>query len=159
MVFLRPDYETAVLGVASCNKRLKDRYDRCTSNLRTKDRRFIGVLFAAIAFGATACSHRATPQELADQMTRAVYAGDAAAVRSRFNDAVKPSVTPQSVSDVSARMHKYGEYRGLSEVAEIPKARRYDFEAEFATGTMLVQLKLDANGAIAAYRVVPNEAR
>ena len=115
------------------------------------------ALLAALAFVTSGCARHLTPPALADAMTRAVYAGDAAAARSKFIEALRPSVTPQSVSVVSARMHRYGEYHRLSQVSEIPAQRRYDFEAEFDRGTMLIQLKLASDGSISAYRVVPNE--
>jgi hypothetical protein len=99
------------------------------------------------------------PRTLVDRVTRAVYAGDYAATRGLFDDALRPQVTPQSVADVGGRMRRYGEYRGVTMISEISPRRRYDFEAAFTGGSMLIQVRFDPNGRLAAYRAIPNGAR
>jgi hypothetical protein len=113
------------------------------------------VALAVLATAACAASNK--PLALADRLTRAAYTGDVATIRSTLAPNVRTRVTPASVAQLKARMRRYGTYEGLRSVSEIPAERRYDFEAEFTTGSMLVQLRLDEHGAVAAYRVIPNE--
>lgn len=120
--------------------------------------RRLAVLVAAVAIGSGCGPKKPQPLELVDRATRAVYSGDYNGTRRLFDDALRPSVTPASVSALSLRMHRYGGYRGVTLVSEIAPKRRYDFEAAFERGSMLVQVRFDPDGTFAAYRVIPNEA-
>ena len=98
--------------------------------------------------------------ELADFTTRAVYDADVARATTYFDARLRSSVTPRSVTDVSKLMHRYGSYQGVAQQIEISKNARYDFEALFSQGSMLVQMRLGKGGkTITAFRLVPNEGR
>ena len=109
----------------------------------------------AVAFGAAACAHRTEPLALASQTTKAVYDADYAATTANFDDALKAQVTTDSLRQLSAKMHALGAYRFLKQTSADPDKGRYDYEAAFDKGTMLVELRVDPDQKIAAYRVVP----
>ena len=109
----------------------------------------------ALAVAAVACASGDEPLKLAAQTTRGVYDADYAATTARFDDALKTQVTDASLRQVSAQMHALGAYRFLRQTSADPDKRRYDYEAVFDKGTMLVELRLDADQKIGAYRVVP----
>ena len=52
-------------------------------------------------------------------------------------------------------MHALGAYRFLKQTSADPDKGRYDYDAAFDKGTMLVELRMDPDQKIAAYRVVP----
>jgi hypothetical protein len=107
----------------------------------------------ALAIAACGCAHRATPQDLADATTRAVYAADYDTTTANFDDALRSQVTRKSVGDLSDRMHAYGTYHGLKETAADQSAGRYQYEASFDKGPIAVLLRVDPDGKIAAYRI------
>ena len=106
-------------------------------------------------------AHRTpSPRELADFTTRAVYDADVPRTATYFDSGLRSAVTPQSVAAVSKIMHRYGSYQGVAQAIEISKNARYDFEAQFSEGSMLVQMRLgEAGKTITAFRLVPNERR
>jgi hypothetical protein len=119
----------------------------------------VALAAIAIAVAATACAQtRPEPLALADQTTRAVYAADYDGTTASFDDALKAEVTRASIGQLSDRMHALGAYHGLKQTAADPDKGRYDYEAAFDKGTMLVELRIDPNQKIAAYRVVPQPA-
>jgi hypothetical protein len=121
-------------------------------------RRTFGALAVAAVCGCA--RHDPTPAELADFTTRAVYEADAPRASTYFDARLRATVTPQSVAAVSKLMHRYGAYEGLAQTIEISKDARYDFEAQFSRGSMLVQMRLGKAGkTITAFRLVPNEQR
>jgi hypothetical protein len=98
--------------------------------------------------------------DLADFTTRAVYDADVARTTTYFDARLRSTVTPESVAAVSKLMHRYGSYQGVAQQIEISKNARYDFEALFSEGSMLVQMRLgDAGKTITAFRLLPNERR
>lgn len=109
----------------------------------------------ALAVAAVACAHRTEPLALASKTTQAVYDADYAATTANFDAALKAQVTTGSLRQLSAQMHGLGAYRFLTQTSADPDKGRYDYEAAFDKGTMLVQLRLDPDQKIAAYRVVP----
>ena len=109
----------------------------------------------ALAIAACGCAHTATPQELADATTRAVYDADYDRTTAGFDDALKTQVTRASVGQLSDRMRALGAYRGLRETARDPAKNRYDFEAAFDKGTMAVMIRVDPDSKLAAYRIAP----
>lgn len=121
-------------------------------------RRLVGALAVAVACGCA--RHDPTPLELADFTTRAVYDADVPRATKYFDARLRSTVTPQSVADVSRLMHRYGSYQGVAQQIEISKNARYDFEALFSEGSMLVQMRLGEGGkTITAFRLLPNEGR
>lgn len=122
-------------------------------------RRLAGAfVLAAAAHGCA--GHSLSPQELADFTARAVYDGDVPRTATYFDARLRSTVTPQSVDAVSKMMHRYGSYQGVAQAIEISKDARYDFEAQFSDGSMLVQMRLgEAGKTITAFRLVPNDRR
>ena len=112
----------------------------------------------ALAIAAYGCAHHDDPLALASDTTRGVYDADYAKTTEHFDAALKLQVTPASLKTLAGQMHALGVYRGLTQTASEPDKQRYDFEAQFDKGAMLVQLRLDPSGRIGAYRVVPEVA-
>ena len=123
------------------------------------------VAHAAVALAIAACgcaAHHDDPQVraqvFADETTRGVYDGDYARTTEHFDAALKLQVTRGTIGQLSDQMHTLGAYRGLKLAASDPDKGRYDYEAAFEKGTMLVQLRLDATQHIGAYRVAPQSS-
>jgi opacity protein-like surface antigen len=110
----------------------------------------------ALAVAAVACAQPHTdPLALADQTTQGVYNADYDATVARFDDALKAQVTRASIGQLSDQMHALGAYHGLKQTNADPDKGRYDFEAAFDKGKLLVELRVDPDQKIGAYRVVP----
>jgi hypothetical protein len=110
----------------------------------------------ALAVAAVACAQpRNDPLALADQTTQGVYNVDYDATVARFDDALKGQVTRASIGQLSDQMHALGTYHGLKQTSADPDKGRYDFEAAFDKGTLLVELRVDPDQKIGAYRIVP----
>ena len=116
---------------------------------------YVAVAAIALAVTAVACASRTDPLALAAQTTRGVYDADYAVTTASFDDALKAQVTAASLRQVSAQMHALGAYRLLRPTSADPDKHRYDYEAVFDNGTMLVQMRLDPDQKIGAYRIVP----
>lgn len=112
----------------------------------------------AIALALSACGG-SSPQKLADDTTRAIYAGDQSGTVANFDDQLKPQVTRAQVGAISDAMHMLGDYKGLQMLDHDGNSGRYDFVANFDKGTMLVMLRMDTNGRIGAYRVSPTQGQ
>jgi hypothetical protein len=112
-----------------------------------------------LEIAAAGCAqHTADPQALADETTRGVYDVDLARATAYFDDALKTQVNRASVGQLSDQMHALGTYRGLKQVAAEPSKGRYDYEAAFDKGTLLVQIRIDPDQKLGAYRIVPTPA-
>lgn len=129
---------------------------------RSGMKRVLGVACGVLILGVfclSDCGNKRgagnTETTLADQVTRAVYNNDMAGVTSNFNGNLASQVTRASVGTLSDKMHALGNYQSLTETATDIPSRRYSFDAKFDKGDMTIGLRLDANGKIAAYRVVP----
>ena len=109
----------------------------------------------ALAFAACGCTRHDDPLALASDTTRAVYDADYAKTTEHFDPALKLSATPVSLRALSAKMHEFGAYRGLTQTTSDAGRQRYEFDASFDTGVMLIQLRLDPDGKIGAYRAIP----
>lgn len=94
-------------------------------------------------------------QGTANAITQAAYNNDLQGVTSSFDDALKPHVTHASVGAIADKMHALGNYQGLTFVAIDPTKNEYTFRAQFSKGAMNVVERLDADGKVAAYRVIP----
>lgn len=105
---------------------------------------------------AACAPHKAdSPTELADRLTRAVYANDFDTTLSSFDDATKRAVTRTDLGALSDRMHALGTLKSVTERSGSADTGRYEFEAAFTSGTLLVQMRLNPSGLVGAYRVVP----
>jgi len=87
-----------------------------------------------------------------------IYSGDVHATQALFDADVRRTITDDSVKQLSSLMHAFGDYLGVMQIAAMSD-RRYDLEAQFAHGSMLVQLRLDPAGKLAALHIVPNVPR
>jgi hypothetical protein len=118
-------------------------------------RNLVAHAAVALAIVACGCARHDDPAVLADATTRGVYDVDYARTTERFDDALKAQVTRASIGQLADQMHALGTYRGLKQTSSDPDKGRYDFEAAFEKGTMLVELRVDPDQKIGAYRVVP----
>jgi hypothetical protein len=91
----------------------------------------------------------------ADEVIRFIYAGDVRNTQQLFEADVRRTITPDSVNQLSSLMHAFGDYLGVTQISATSD-RRYDLEAQFAQGSMLVQLRLDPAGKVAALHIIPN---
>ncbi len=97
----------------------------------------------------------ASEQKLADSVTRAVYDNNMSGVVENFDDSLKKDVTRTQIAALSDAMHNLGDYKGLDPTSNDTINKRYEFQAKFDKGTMIVQMRLNPDGKIAAYQVVP----
>jgi hypothetical protein len=105
---------------------------------------------------AGACSKKRPESEItAERAIRFIYAGDVHDTQQLFNDDVRRTITPESVNRLSSLMHAFGDYLGVTQIAAT-NDRRYDLEAQFTHGSMLVQMRLDPTGKMAALHIIPN---
>ncbi len=107
---------------------------------------------------AAGCSAAHDPRQIAESMTKAVYANDLSGTAAYFDDETKKTVTREEVGALSDRMHSLGSLQGLAQRDSEPDKGRYEFDATFDRGKMLVQLRLDPSGKVGAYRIVPVSA-
>lgn len=114
-----------------------------------------GLAFVVVAASAGCASQAQTPAQLADTITHAIYANDLDTASANFDDETKKSMSRTSLGALSDRMHALGELQSLSTKASSPDQGRYEYDAHFASGTMLVQLRVDPSGKVGAYRVTP----
>jgi hypothetical protein len=105
---------------------------------------------------ASACGEKQpTSESIADKAIRFIYAGDVKNAQQLFADDVRPTITPDSINRLSSLMKTFGDYLNVTQIAALSD-RRYDLEAQFAHGSMLVQLRLDPAGKVAALHIIPN---
>jgi hypothetical protein len=114
-----------------------------------------GTAALVVTIAASGCGAKSDPQSLADDTTQAIYNADLDRTTAHFDDALKAQVTRASIGDLADKMHALGSYHGLKPVQSDPDKGRYDYDASFDKGTMRIQLRLDPNQKIGAYRVVP----
>jgi hypothetical protein len=108
---------------------------------------------------ASACGEKQPASEIAaDKVIRFIYAGDVRNTQQLFAADIRRTITPDSVKQLSSLMNAFGDYLGVTQIAAMSD-RRYDLEAQFAEGSMLVQLRLDPAGKVAALHIIPNVPR
>jgi hypothetical protein len=108
---------------------------------------------------ASACGEKQPTSEItADKAIRFIYAGDVRNTQELFGADVRRTITPDSVKQLSSLMNAFGDYLGVTQIAAMSD-RRYDLEAKFAHGSMLVQLRLDPAGKVEALHIIPNVPR
>ena len=113
-------------------------------------------LIAALA----GCSDRSSggaatgsAQSTADGITKAAYNDDYAGVSANFDDAVKRTVGRAEVGVMSDKLHRLGDYKGLTLLSSDAAKNEFIYRAAFSRGTMNVGLRLDPDGKVAAYRI------
>jgi len=117
----------------------------------------LAAALLATLLGGCSAQRGAAPGQLAEQITRAVYADDLDATIANFDDATKKTVTRSELGELSDRMHALGDLKSLAPRSADPDSGKYEFDATFSNGSMLVQLRLDPSGKVGAYRVVPEK--
>ncbi|HXP92693.1 MAG TPA: hypothetical protein VN905_04425 [Candidatus Binatia bacterium] len=116
--------------------------------------RNVGIALAgALALAGCATAH--APIDVADQVTRAVYSDDLNGTVAHFDGDLRDQVKTADVDQLSKLMHEMGSYQKLSMVNADDQNRRYDYEANFDRGSVLVQMRFDPDGKVAAYRISP----
>lgn len=113
----------------------------------------LGAIACAVALSA--CNSGRSPTKLAEDTTRALYADERDAATANFDEALKAQVTRAQVGALSDLMHQLGAYQGLKPTASDADTGRYEFQANFEKGILLVEMRLDPSGKIGAYRIVP----
>jgi hypothetical protein len=113
------------------------------------------VLAGAVALAGCASASADTPIDVADQTTRAVYSDDLNGTVAHFDTTLREQVKTEDVDRLSHLMHDLGSYQKLTTVNADNLNRRYDYQAAFDRGAMLVQVRFDPDGRVAAYRVSP----
>ena len=95
------------------------------------------------------------PGRLADTVTRAIYDNKPDVARTYFDDALKSEIQDYQVLFLSQTMHRFGSYDGVKIARADVDHARYAYRAFFSRGKMEVRLRLDRDGRVAAYRIVP----
>lgn len=111
---------------------------------------------ACLVLGAclASCSSPAgDAQNHADGVTKAVYNNDGAAVAQNFDAALQKQVTRAQVGMLSDKLHKFGDYKGLTYVSNNGLKNEYTYRANFSNGTAPVIVRFDSDGKVAAYRI------
>jgi hypothetical protein len=114
-----------------------------------------GALALSFLAVLSACAPTTRSEDLADQVIRSLDAGNMQRAASFFNQDVRSTMTPASVHELARVMHAFGHYRYVTETTAL-ETDRYDLEAQFEVGSMLVQMRLDPDGKIAGLHIIPN---
>jgi hypothetical protein len=112
------------------------------------------MLACAVAVVALAgCA--SSESKLADSTTRAVFDNNYDAVTQKFTPDLSKQVTRAQLGQLSDLMHARGDYKGITETGTEPDGA-YDFRADFSNGNLIVKMKVDSDGKISGYRVIPS---
>jgi hypothetical protein len=115
-----------------------------------------GALLTCLLLGLSACAPSSTrAEDVTDRAIRSIYAGDLQQTTTMFDGTVRSEMTPTSFHLLTHLMQSFGKYNSVSQISQIA-GQRYDLEAFFDGGSMLVQLRLNPAGQIAALHFVPN---
>jgi hypothetical protein len=112
------------------------------------------LLSCALAACGTSSSGDA-PLQTAETITKAIYANDFDATVAPFDDETKKSISRSELGALSDRMHALGDFKSLTQRSGNADTGRYEFDAAFTNGSLVVQMRLDPSGKVGAYRVVP----
>ena len=115
----------------------------------------LGSALLSCALVGCGSSNANSPDALADKITRAVYANDYDTTVASFDDETKREVTRTDVGALSDRMHALGTLKSLTQRSANTDSGRYEYDAAFTNGALVVQLRVDPSGRVGAYRVVP----
>jgi hypothetical protein len=112
------------------------------------------ALAGSFALALCACGGSATsPEKVVNDTTAAVYNDDLNAMQSHFDDALRKQVTIDGVASLSQKLHSFGSYKGITQIAADPNGGRYDYNAAFDNVSMTVHVRVDPDGRIAAFRI------
>jgi hypothetical protein len=107
---------------------------------------------AAAAFALTACGGP-SPDAMAQETTRAVYANDIAGTTKYFDGDLKAKVTRESLGSLSDRMHALGSIKSFKTLHADPAKGEYEFTADMDRGAFLVFVKIDQQHRISGFRL------
>ncbi len=116
------------------------------------------ALLASSALGVSlgGCATTAhDPAATAEKITRAVYADDYDSTTADFDAGTKGDVTRTELGAISDRMHVLGTLQTFSQRSADAAAGKFQYDANFEKGAMLVEIRFDPDGKVAAYRVAP----
>jgi len=113
------------------------------------------IVACLLALGLAACAQAKNPQDTATTVAKALYNNDYSGAVANFDDSLKSQATRTQVAMISDKMHALGDLQSLSQTRSDPDTRRYWYDAKFSNGDMTVEMRLHADGSIAAYRVLP----
>jgi hypothetical protein len=111
------------------------------------------TVLALCACGGGSGDAATSPQKVTNDTTEAVYNDDLNAMQSHFDDGLRKQVTIDGVATLSQKLHAFGAYKGLTQTAADANGGRYDYNAAFDNATMVVHVRMDQDGRIAAYRI------
>jgi hypothetical protein len=116
-----------------------------------------GLIVACfLAASLVACGMQGkNPQSTATSVAQALYNNDYSGAIQNFDDSLKAQATRTQVALISDKMHALGDFQGLTQTKADDDTYRYWYDAKFSKGDMTVEMRLHANGSIAAYRIVP----
>ena len=114
------------------------------------------IVACLLAASMVACGIQGkNPQNTATTVAQALYGNDYSGATQNFDDALKAQATRTQVAMISDQMHALGDLQGLTQTKSDEDTRRYWFDAKFSKGEMTVEMRLHADGSIAAYRLLP----
>ena len=118
------------------------------------------AIAAALAAVLAGCAQFGSmqPKDEATKVTQALYNNDLSAATANFDDSLKDQATRAQVATISDKMHSLGDFQSLTEIKHDDDTRRYWYDAKFSNGDMAIEMRLHADGKIAAYRIVPQAA-
>jgi hypothetical protein len=113
------------------------------------------IMACVLAVGLAACAVAKNPQDTATTVAKALYNNDYSGAVANFDDSLKSQATRTQVAMISDKMHALGDLQGLTETRSDADTRRFWYDAKFTNGDMTVEMRLHADGSVAAYRVLP----
>jgi len=115
------------------------------------------LALAALALALASCAGENHYEQLADQVTRAIVANDMRPVEKEFNALARPQLENRArVGELSDELGALGTFkRSHEEVVAGETAGVHTFSAEFAKATWRIQMRIDSDGKIAAFRITP----
>ncbi len=118
-----------------------------------RSRPFLAALVLALA----ACAGENHYEQLADQVTRAIVANDMRPVEKDFNALARPQLENRArVGQLSDELNGLGSFKRTRELKVGNEAADvHTLNAEFAKGNWQIQMRIDADGKIAAFRIHP----
>jgi hypothetical protein len=112
---------------------------------------------AALALALASCAGENHYEQLADQVTRAIVANDMRPVEKDFNALARPQLENRArVGELSDELGALGAFKRTHEQTVAGEtAGVHTLNAEFAKATWRIQMRIDSDGKIAAFRIAP----
>jgi len=93
-------------------------------------------------------------QDAADSITRAALNDDYNGVTTNMDATIRGKVARSQLGAMSDKLHKLGDYRGVSLVSSDAAKNEFTYRAQFSKGFANVIVRLDSNGKVAAYHAL-----